>query len=376
METLSKLAVKSRASINQETLDFTIIRDPTLEYCFRARAINSLGVASAWSDELRIGRVVAAANKSKASGLGLQTAIVQQKAQFTIAAADKDGVRRTTGGDRFQVKICQTQPTAVDLRFELYDNENGTYSCEYTPQAAGQIEVSITIGGKPLPKSPFQIEVQPIPEPKLVSDELQNSVSKKAPTAEEAKSEGTLFKYGNDTDEVISVSSPVAGFGTTTGGAIEQGSISLKVAGMGVSFGQKMGVSFLDNEVGVDLSKTGKQSPKKGATKEEPTTPRENWFQEQTRKFGEFTRGFTRESIRPEPESPLTAPQASRAESLSPEQIKMFAEAEAEADALAMARLRADEEAKASKLAESAAKARKAMEERDASGAGPGEGRG
>ena len=49
-----------------------------------------------------------------------------------------------------------------------------------------------------------------------------------------------------------------AGLGVTSGGGIKDDSISIKALGMGFSFGRRMGLSFLDSEVDLDLLKGAK----------------------------------------------------------------------------------------------------------------------
>ena len=49
-----------------------------------------------------------------------------------------------------------------------------------------------------------------------------------------------------------------AGIGVTSGGGIKDDSVSFKALGMGFSFGRRMGLSFLDSEVDVDLLKGAK----------------------------------------------------------------------------------------------------------------------
>ena len=59
-----------------------------------------------------------------------------------------------------------------------------------------------------------------------------------------------------------SVDRPVSyrvGLGVTTGGGVKDDSVSLKALGTGIIFGRRIGVSFLDNEVNLDLFKAFKR---------------------------------------------------------------------------------------------------------------------
>ena len=54
-----------------------------------------------------------------------------------------------------------------------------------------------------------------------------------------------------------------AGLGITTGAGIKDDSASFKLFGCGISVGRKLGVSFFDNEIGVDLAKARQEASEK-----------------------------------------------------------------------------------------------------------------
>lgn len=62
------------------------------------------------------------------------------------------------GGDNFQVKV--TGPYKNDVPVKLKDNNNGKYDGEYTPLDYGEHVVDIALNGKPIPNSPFRVNIE------------------------------------------------------------------------------------------------------------------------------------------------------------------------------------------------------------------------
>jgi filamin len=108
-------------------------------------------------------RSPADASKCRAYGPGVEGGVQQgQAAPFTIEAFDRLGNPLKDGGDNFKVKV--TGPYNTDLPANLRDNKNGKYDGEYTPQDYGPHVVDITLNGKPIPNSPFTVNIGKNPE--------------------------------------------------------------------------------------------------------------------------------------------------------------------------------------------------------------------
>jgi len=79
-------------------------------------------------------------------------------AVFTIQARDKKGNPIKEGGDPFKVDI---QGPTGPIPCEVKDNGDGTYSCKYQPDAAGQHDVAVTLNGTPIKGSTFRVNIKP-----------------------------------------------------------------------------------------------------------------------------------------------------------------------------------------------------------------------
>jgi hypothetical protein len=92
-----------------------------------------------------------------AYGPGLEPGVLDtEPAVFTIEARDKNGKRRTEGGDPFKVEVMgPTGPVPVDV----VDNGDGTYQVTYHPDDAGRHDIAVTLEGKPIKGSTFRVDV-------------------------------------------------------------------------------------------------------------------------------------------------------------------------------------------------------------------------
>lgn len=71
---------------------------------------------------------------------------------------DVDGNKVHSGGDAFAVTVAGPHGH-VDAK--VHDNNNGTYSVEYTPQSPGDYEVNTTLHNVPLHKFPKKVHFKP-----------------------------------------------------------------------------------------------------------------------------------------------------------------------------------------------------------------------
>jgi len=99
------------------------------------------------------------ASQCTAFGPGLEPGNLDtHPAKFTIQARDKKGNPITRGGDPFKVAIAgPTGPVPCDIK----DNGDGTYSCEYQPEAAGMHDIAITMKDTPIKGSTFHVQIKP-----------------------------------------------------------------------------------------------------------------------------------------------------------------------------------------------------------------------
>jgi len=81
-----------------------------------------------------------------------------EPAHFTIEARDKNGKKRTEGGDPFKVEVMgPTGPVPVNV----VDNGDGTYQVTYEPKDAGRHDIAVTLEGKPIKGSTFRVDINP-----------------------------------------------------------------------------------------------------------------------------------------------------------------------------------------------------------------------
>lgn len=113
---------------------------------------------------------------SSAHGDGLVAATVGEPAQFAIAAMDSQGNRvRPADGATVGVSVvlspfllpgAQLVPIAASV---VFDPARGEFIVTYTPTAAGQLTISVSVGGQPVACSPFQLNATAGPADSLAS---------------------------------------------------------------------------------------------------------------------------------------------------------------------------------------------------------------
>uniref|UniRef100_H3C9U0 Filamin C n=1 Tax=Tetraodon nigroviridis TaxID=99883 RepID=H3C9U0_TETNG len=91
-------------------------------------------------------------NACRATGRGLQPKGVRVKevADFKVF---------TKGAGSGELKVSVKGPTGAEEQVKVQDAGNAVYNCEYYPLKPGKYTVSITWGGHPIPRSPFEVEV-------------------------------------------------------------------------------------------------------------------------------------------------------------------------------------------------------------------------
>ena len=100
----------------------------------------------------------AGAKHCKISGDGLTQASVGQLASFQIIACNDKGIRYDDGGDPFYVQI-RAAGHGTRVRARVVDHNNGSYTMSYKPTSSGKLLISVSIGGEPIPGSPYSVVV-------------------------------------------------------------------------------------------------------------------------------------------------------------------------------------------------------------------------
>jgi len=103
-------------------------------------------------------KATSAAGKTWADGPGLVSGKVfdNEPTYFTIHSVDHDGKPRNDGGDKFDVKIKGPR----DIRPEVIDNNDGTYTVKYEPDVAGDYVIDVTAEGEHIKDAPFKVQIR------------------------------------------------------------------------------------------------------------------------------------------------------------------------------------------------------------------------
>ncbi|XP_014888831.1 filamin-C-like isoform X3 [Poecilia latipinna] len=98
------------------------------------------------------GRPTINPNACRAAGRGLQPKGVRVKevADFKVF---------TKGAGSGALNVSVKGPSGAEEQVKVRDAGNGVYECEYYPLSPGKYTVSITWGGQPIARSPFEVEV-------------------------------------------------------------------------------------------------------------------------------------------------------------------------------------------------------------------------
>lgn len=104
-----------------------------------------------------ITRSEASAKHTKISGPGVEPGNEAGKpTHFLIAAHDSTGAAVPSGGDPF---VCEVKGPWGPVHSNLRDNQNGTYTVDYTPGQVGTFIVNVTLKGEHVDKSAYEVLV-------------------------------------------------------------------------------------------------------------------------------------------------------------------------------------------------------------------------
>ena len=82
------------------------------------------------------------------------------EAQFTMVTRDADRLQCYQESDDIKVHILS--PAGDQLKTDIKDAKDGTYTVTYTPKCAGQHRVDVCVNGEPLADSPWIVQVVPV----------------------------------------------------------------------------------------------------------------------------------------------------------------------------------------------------------------------
>ena len=128
--------------------------------------------------------VVEIAHQTKASqsvveGKGLEEAIANCQAHFSLTTRDSKGKQRYKEGDHVTVEIIDEQGRDCATELKIIDNKDGLYKISYSPRNGGRCKVAIKVNGEHVHGSQFIVCVKPfLFRPVLSFGEQGSSVGK------------------------------------------------------------------------------------------------------------------------------------------------------------------------------------------------------
>ena len=101
------------------------------------------------------------ASQSVAEGKGLEEAIINRQAHFSLTTRDYKGRQCYNEGDHVTVEIIDEQGRDCATELQIVDNKDGLYKIRYSPRNEGRCKVAIKVNGIHVHGSQFIILVKP-----------------------------------------------------------------------------------------------------------------------------------------------------------------------------------------------------------------------
>ena len=101
------------------------------------------------------------ASQSVAEGKGLEEAITNRQAHFSLTTRDYKGRQCYNEGDHVTVEIIDEQGRDCATELQIVDNKDGLYKIIYSPRNEGRCKVAIKVNGIHMHGSQFIILVKP-----------------------------------------------------------------------------------------------------------------------------------------------------------------------------------------------------------------------
>ena len=101
------------------------------------------------------------ASQSVAEGKGLEEAITNRQAQFSLTTRDYKGRQCYNEGDHVTVEIIDKQGRDCATDLQITDNKDGLYKISYSPRNEGRCKVAIKVNGECVHGGQFIVRVKP-----------------------------------------------------------------------------------------------------------------------------------------------------------------------------------------------------------------------
>ena len=119
------------------------------------------------------------ARQSVAEGKGLEEAIANRQAHFSLTTRDSKGRQCYNEGDHVTAEIIDEQGRDCATELKIIDNKDGLYQISYSPRNEGRCKVTIKVNGEHVHGSQFIVRVKPFQfRPVLSFREEGSSVGK------------------------------------------------------------------------------------------------------------------------------------------------------------------------------------------------------
>ena len=101
------------------------------------------------------------ASQSVAEGKGLEEAITNRQAHFSLTTRDYKGRQCYNEGDHVTVEIIDEQGRDCATDLQIIDNKDGVYKIIYSPRSKGICKATVKLNGEPVHGSQFIVRVKP-----------------------------------------------------------------------------------------------------------------------------------------------------------------------------------------------------------------------
>ena len=101
------------------------------------------------------------ASQSVAEGKGLEEAVANRQAQFSLTSRNSKGRQCYNENDHVTVEIIDEQGRECATELQIIDNKDGLHKISYSPRTEGRCKVAIKVNGEHVHGSQFVVRVTP-----------------------------------------------------------------------------------------------------------------------------------------------------------------------------------------------------------------------